>query len=153
MQHGDSKENSRHRAQQSMLMVFDTSSVRPLIWECQCCKTLSNNSVSRRPKVALLPQRCWKIRTSTNRSAKNENAQIGNVINGFNFDQTEYCDSDYELDRFNSQLNKVSMIPHSDSVKEAWLKTEVAIKSYHVVERNSNKFNDEKVMQKMSKYE
>ena len=81
------------------------------------------------------------------------NLQIGNVINGFNFDQTEYCDSDYELDRFNSQLNKVSMIPHSDSVKEAWLKTEVAIKSYHVVERNSNKFNDEKVMQKMSKYE
>ena len=41
----------------------------------------------------------------------------------------------------------------SDSVKEAWLKTEVAIKSYHVVERNSNKFNDEKVMQKMAKYE
>lgn len=81
------------------------------------------------------------------------NLQIGSVINGFNFDQTEYCDSDYELDRFNSQLNKVSMIPHSDSVKEAWLKTEVAIKSYHVVERNSNKFNDEKVMQKMSKYE
>ena len=30
---------------------------------------------------------------------------------------------------------------------------EVAIKSYHVVERNSNKFNDEKVMKKMAKYE
>ena len=45
------------------------------------------------------------------------------------------------------------MIPHSNSVKEAWIKTEIAIKSYHVVERNSNKFNDEKVMQKMAKYE
>ena len=81
------------------------------------------------------------------------NLQIGNSLNSFKFDQTEYCDTDYEIDRFNSQLNKISMIPHSDSVKEAWLKTEVAIKSYHVVERNSNKFNDEKVMKKMTKYE
>ena len=81
------------------------------------------------------------------------NLQIGNSLNSFKFDQTEYCDTDYEMDRFNSQLNKISMIPHSDSVKEAWLKTEVAIKSYHVVERNSNKFNDEKVMKKMAEYE
>ena len=79
------------------------------------------------------------------------NLQIGNSLNSFKFDQTEYCDTDYEMDRFNNQLNKISMIPHSDSVKEAWLKTEVAIKSYHVVERNSNKFNDEKVMRKMAK--
>ena len=81
------------------------------------------------------------------------NLQIGNSLNSFKFDQTEYCDADYEMDRFNNQLNKISMIPHSDSVKEAWLKTEVAIKSYHVVERNSNKFNDENVMKKMAKYE
>ena len=81
------------------------------------------------------------------------NLQIGNSLNSFKFDQTEYCDTDYEIDRFNNQLNKISMIPHSDSVKEAWLKTEVAIKSYHVVERNSNKFNDEKVMKKMAEYE
>ena len=81
------------------------------------------------------------------------NLQIGNSLNSFKFDQTEYCDTGFEIDRFNSQLNKISMIPHSNSVKEAWLKTEVAIKSYHVVERNSNKFNDEKVMQKMAKYE
>ena len=81
------------------------------------------------------------------------NLQIGNSLNSFKFDQTEYCDTDYEMDRFNNQLNKISMIPHSDSVKEAWLKTEVAIKSYHVVERNNNKFNDEKVMKKMAKYE
>ena len=79
------------------------------------------------------------------------NLQIGNSLNSFKFDQTEYCDTDYEMDRFNSQLNKISMIPHSDSVKEAWLKTEVAIKSYHVVNRNSNKFSDDKVMRKMAK--
>ena len=81
------------------------------------------------------------------------NLQIGNSLNSFKFDQTEYCDTDYEMDRFNSQLNKISMIPHSDSVKEAWLKTEVAIKSFHVVTRNSNKFSDEKIMKKMMKYE
>ena len=81
------------------------------------------------------------------------NLQISNSLNSFKFDQTEYCDTGFEIDRLNSQLNKISMIPHSDSVKEAWLKTEVAIKSYHVVERNSNKFNDEKVMKKMDKYE
>ena len=79
------------------------------------------------------------------------NLQIGNSLNSFKFDQTEYCDTDYEMDRFNSQLSKISMIPHSDSVKEAWLKTEVAIKSYHVVNRNSNKFSDDKVMRKMAK--
>ena len=81
------------------------------------------------------------------------NLQIGNSLNSFKFDQTEYCDTGFEIDRLNSQLNKISMIPHSNSVKEAWLKTEVAIKSYHVVERNSSKFNDEKVMKKMAKYE
>ena len=81
------------------------------------------------------------------------NLQIGSSLDSFKFDRTEYCDTGFEIDRLNSQLNKISMIPHSDSVKEAWLKTEVAIKSYHVVERNSNKFNDEKVMQKMAKYE
>ena len=39
----------------------------------------------------------------------------------------------------------------TDSVKEAWLKTQQAIKSYHVVERNTNKFSDEKVTRKMAK--
>ena len=81
------------------------------------------------------------------------NLQIGNSINGFKFDQTEHYANSFEIDRLNSQLNKISTIPHSESVKEAWIKTEIAIKSYHVVEHNSNKFNDEKVMQKMAKYE
>ena len=56
------------------------------------------------------------------------NLQISNSINSFKFDQTEHYENDFEIDKLNSQLNKISMIPHSDSVKEAWLKTEIAIK-------------------------
>ena len=48
-------------------------------------------------------------------------------------------------------VNKITTIPHSDTIKEAWLKTEVAIRSYHVVNRNNNKFSDDKVMKKMAK--
>ena len=73
------------------------------------------------------------------------NLQIGQTMEAYNF---EYED---DLYGFNAALNKVATIPHSDSVKEAWLKTEVAIKSYHVVNRNSNKFSDDKVMKKMTK--
>jgi hypothetical protein len=73
------------------------------------------------------------------------NLQIGQTMEAYNF---EYED---DLYGFNAALNKVATIPHSDSVKEAWLKTEVAIKSYHVVNRNSNKFSDDKVMKKMAK--
>ena len=79
------------------------------------------------------------------------NIQVSQAINGFKFDQTESCDTDYGINNFNKTLNKVCEIPHSDSVKEAWLKTEVAIKSYHVVDRNSRKFSDDKVMKKMTK--
>ena len=79
------------------------------------------------------------------------NLQVSHAINGFKFDQTENCNTDYGINNFNATLNKVCEIPHSDTVKEAWLKTEVAIKSYHVVERNSNKFSDEKVARKMAK--
>ena len=78
------------------------------------------------------------------------NLQVSQAINGFNFNQTEGCDTDYEINNFNAALNKVCEIPHSDSVKEAWIKTEIAIKSYHVVERNSSKFSDDKVMKKMA---
>jgi len=73
------------------------------------------------------------------------NLQVGQAISGYNFE------NDDDLYGFNKTLNKVCEIPHSDSVKEAWLKTEVAIKSYHVVERNSSKFSDDKVMKKMAK--
>ena len=73
------------------------------------------------------------------------NLQVGQAINSYNFDNED------DLYGFNAALNKVATIPHSNSIKEAWLKTEVAIKSYHVVNRNSNKFSDDKVMRKMAK--
>ena len=73
------------------------------------------------------------------------NLQIGQVISSYNFKYEN------DLYGFNTALNKIATIPHSDSVKEAWLKTEVAIKSYHVVDRNSSKFSDDKVMKKMMK--
>jgi hypothetical protein len=73
------------------------------------------------------------------------NLQIGQTMEAYNFEYEE------DLYGFNAALNKVTTIPHSDSVKEAWMKTEVAIKSYHVVDRNSSKFSDDKVMKKMAK--
>ena len=73
------------------------------------------------------------------------NLQIGQAINSYEFENED------DLYGFHTTLNKLTTIPHSRSIKEAWLKTEVAIKSYHVVSRNSNKFSDDKVMQKMAK--
>jgi len=73
------------------------------------------------------------------------NLQIGQTMEAYNF---EYED---DLYGFNAALNKVTTIPHSNTVKEAWLTTEIAIKSYHVVDRNSSKFSDDKVMKKMAK--
>ena len=73
------------------------------------------------------------------------NLQIGQTIEGYNFKDEN------DLYGFNSALNKIATIPHSNSVKEAWMKTEVAIKSYHVVDRNSSNFSDDKVMKKMAK--
>ena len=73
------------------------------------------------------------------------NLQIGQTMEAYNF---EYED---DLYGFNAALNKVATIPHSNTVKEAWLTTEIAIKSYHVVDRNSSKFSDDKVMKKMAK--
>ena len=73
------------------------------------------------------------------------NLQISQTINSYDFGDEE------DLYGFNAALNKISTIPHSNTVKEAWMTTEVAIKSYHVVERNSNKFSDEKVARKMAK--
>ena len=73
------------------------------------------------------------------------NLQVGQAINSYDFDGED------DLYGFNSTLDKITMIPHSDSVKAAWMTTEVAIKSYHVVDRNSSKFSDDKVMKKMAK--
>ena len=73
------------------------------------------------------------------------NLQIGQAINSYEFENED------DLYGFHTTLNKITTIPHSRSIKEAWLKTEVAIKSNHVVARNSSKFSDDKVMQKMAK--
>ena len=73
------------------------------------------------------------------------NLQMGQTINSYDFDGED------DLYGFNAALNQVAIIPHSNTIKEAWLKTEVAIKSYHVVNRNNNKFSDDKVMKKMAK--
>lgn len=74
------------------------------------------------------------------------NLAIGNTMDSYEFNQTYECDTDWEMNKFNSVMDNVPQIPHSNSIKEAWLKAEVAIKSVHVVERNSNKFSNEKAM-------
>ena len=73
------------------------------------------------------------------------NLQVSQAINTYAFDDES------DLLGFNAALNKIATVPHSNSIKEAWLRTEVAIKSYHVVNRNSNKFSDDKVMEKMAR--
>ena len=94
-------------------------------------------------KTLMDPDGQYFVATSEGRDINN--LQIGQTINNYSFDDEN------DLYGFNSSLNKIATIPHSNSVKEAWLKTEVAIKSHHVVERNTNKFSDEKVTRKMAK--
>ena len=89
------------------------------------------------------PEGRYFVATANGRDINN--LQIGQTIEGYNFENED------DLYGFHTTLNKITTIPHSRTVKEAWLKTEVTIKSYHVVNRNSNKFSDEKVMRKMSK--
>jgi len=79
------------------------------------------------------------------------NILISQTINNYKFDQTE--GAIFGLDNFNATLNKVATIPHSKTVMDAWQQTEVAIKSYHVVNRNNSKFSDEKIMKKVLKDE
>ena len=94
-------------------------------------------------KTMVDPQGKYFVATADGRDICN--LQVGQAINAYNFDGED------DLYGFNATLNKISTIPHSNTVKEAWMTTEVAIKSYHVVERNSNKFSDEKVARKMAK--
>ena len=75
------------------------------------------------------------------------NIQISQTINKYKFNQSEgYGEG---LDDFNSTLNKIAKIPHTDSVMKAWMQAEVAIRSNHIVNRNSGKFSDEKIMKKI----
>ena len=89
------------------------------------------------------PQGKFYVATANGRDICN--LQVGQVIDSYNFDGED------DLYGFNAALNQVTTIPHSNTIKEACLKTEVAIKSYHVVNRNNNKFSDDKVMKKMAK--
>ena len=89
------------------------------------------------------PEGKYYVATKNGRDINN--LQIGQTMDAYNFDGED------DLYGFNAALNKVTMIPHSNTIIEAWLKTEVAIKSYHVVNRNSNKFSDDKVMKKMAR--
>ena len=94
-------------------------------------------------KTMIDPEGKYYVATLDGRDINN--LQIGQSVDAYNFDGED------DLYGFNSALNKITMIPHSDSVKAAWMTTEVAIKSYHVVDRNSSKFSDDKVMKKMAK--
>ena len=94
-------------------------------------------------KTMVDPQGKYFVATADGRDINN--LQVGQVIDSYNFDNED------DLYGFNAALNQVATIPHSNTIKEAWLKTEVAIKSYHVVNRNNNKFSDDKVMKKMAK--
>jgi hypothetical protein len=89
------------------------------------------------------PQGKFYVATSTGRDICN--LSVGQAIDAYDFEGED------DLFGFNAALNKVATIPHSNTIKEAWLKTEVAIKSYHVVNRNNNKFSDDKVIKKMAK--
>ena len=89
------------------------------------------------------PQGKYYVATADGRDICN--LQVGQAINAYDFDGED------DLYGFNDALNKIATIPHSNTVTEAWLTTEVAIKSYHVVNRNNNKFSDDKVMKKMAK--
>ena len=94
-------------------------------------------------KTVIDPYGKYYVATADGRDINN--LQISQAINAYDFDGED------DLYGFNAALNKISTIPHSDTIKEAWLKTEVAIKSYHVVNRNNNKFSDDKIMKKMAK--
>ena len=94
-------------------------------------------------KTMVDPQGKYYVATADGRDICN--LQVGQAINSYEFND------DSDLYGFNSTLDKITIIPHSNTVKEAWMKTEVAIKSYHIVDRNSNKFSDEKVARKMAK--
>lgn len=80
------------------------------------------------------------------------NIQLNNTVNHYDFGPT-FGGSESSMDDFMNTLDRVCNIPHSKTVKEAWMKAEATIKAHHIVERNSDKFNDEKVIDKMIKFE
>ncbi len=75
------------------------------------------------------------------------NIQISQTVNKYQFNQSEGFGEG--LEGFNSKLNQIAKVPHADSVMKAWMQTEVAIRSNHIVNRNNGKFSDEKIMKKV----
>ena len=71
------------------------------------------------------------------------NIQISQTVDKYDFDGEE------DLYGFNAALNKIPTIPHTDTINQAWLQAEVAIRSNHIVNRNNGKFSDEKIMKKI----
>jgi hypothetical protein len=47
------------------------------------------------------------------------------------------------------ELNLIQQVSHSDTVFEAWLKAESMVVANRVIESNTERFSDEKVMAKM----
>ena len=115
------------------------------------CNTTKKRIVKKYPGAKTLMDPEGKYFVATEDGKDICNLQVSKAMNNHKFDQTEDSSTDGELYRFNKMLDQVCMIPHSDSVKAAWMTTEVAIKSYRAVSRNTDKFSDDKVMKKMAK--
>ena len=91
------------------------------------------------------PQGKFYVATATGRDICN--LSVGQAIDAYNFEGED------DLFGFNAALNKVATIPHSETITKAWQQAEIAIKSFHVVDRNNSKFSDEKIMKKTLKDE
>lgn len=78
------------------------------------------------------------------------NLNIKNTIDKFDFDLN--MDYESEFRRFENALYKEPITPKSKTVKEAWVKAEQMYKTNKTLQRNSDKFSDDKVNNKM-KYE
>jgi len=75
------------------------------------------------------------------------NLQIKKTIDNFKFNLNG--NYEYELRKFENALNNEPLIPKSNSVKEAWIKAEQVYRTNQILQRNSDKFSDDKVNNKM----
>ena len=96
-------------------------------------------------KTMVDPHGKYFVATANGRDINN--LQVSQVINAYDFEGED------DLYGFNAALNKVATIPHSETITKAWQQAEIAIKSFHVVDRNNSKFSDEKIMKKTLKDE
>jgi len=75
------------------------------------------------------------------------NLNIKNTIDSFKFDLDKNYEGEYR--RFENAIYKEPTIPKSSSVKEAWIKAEQVYRTNKILQRNSDKFSDDKVNNKM----